>query len=197
MEIAGGYNLRVSKEEIWEVLNSKEHLQHIIPGCTSLDQTGDNSYKAEITTRVGPMKVKFVGKVDYVDLKPFNSFRIEGQGEGGPAGFAKGSVDITLSELDNGETHLAYKIRSDVGGKLAALGSRLLEAVSKRNIELFFEGLQTHLDRGDEVIKITKSTTTVQTKVQDHSSWSNPTLQIINTLSFVAMAVAIWVIALK
>ena len=194
MELAGGYDLQASKESIWDALNSRDRLQRIIPGCTSVEQVGENTYKAEIVTRVGPLKVKFAGKVDYTDIVPFDSFKIIGQGEGGPAGFAKGSVEIELATATDELTHLSYKVHSSVGGKLASVGSRLLEAVSKRNIELFFTGLQRELN-GE--VEITDSKPIRQGKRVSAPDKSSNMLQIINTISFVAMAGALWVIALN
>lgn len=194
MELAGGYDLQASKESIWDALNSRDRLQRIIPGCTSIEQVGENAFKAEIVTRVGPLKVKFAGKVNYLDLVPFDSFKIDGQGEGGPAGFAKGSVEIELTTVSDDTTHLSYKVHSSVGGKLAAVGSRLLEAVSKRNIELFFAGLQRELDGEVDVIE---SKPIQQRKRDSATTRPRHVLQIINTISFIAMAVALWIIALN
>lgn len=194
MELAGGYDLQASKESIWDALNSRDRLQRIIPGCTSIEQVGENAFKAEIVTRVGPLKVKFAGKVNYLDLVPFDSFKIDGQGEGGPAGFAKGSVEIELATVSDDTTHLSYKVHSSVGGKLAAVGSRLLEAVSKRNIELFFAGLQRELDGEVDVIE---SKPIQQRKRDSATTRPRHVLQIINTISFIAMAVALWIIALN
>lgn len=194
MELAGGYDLQASKESIWDALNSRDRLQRIISGCTSVEQVGENTFKAEIVTRVGPLKVKFAGKVNYTDLVPFDSFKINGQGEGGPAGFAKGSVEIEMTTVSDEITHLSYKVHSSVGGKLAAVGSRLLEAVSKRNIELFFTGLQRELDGKVEIID---SKPIYQGERTSVTTRPRQTLQIINTISFVAMAIALWIIALN
>ncbi|MBL4874477.1 MAG: carbon monoxide dehydrogenase subunit G [Rhodobacteraceae bacterium] len=194
MELTGGYDLQASKESIWDALNSTDRLQRIIPGCTSVERVGENSFKAEVVTRVGPLKVKFAGKGSYTDLVPFDSFKITGQGEGGPAGFAKGSVEIELTAVSDEITHLSYKVHSSVGGKLAAVGSRLLEAISKRNIDLFFAGLQRELNGKVEIID--SKPIHKHKRAPALGSTSNM-LQIINTLSFVAMAVALWVIALS
>jgi len=194
MELKGGHDLQASKESIWDALNSRDRLKRIIPGCTSIEQIGEHSFKAEIVTRVGPLKVKFAGKVDYTDLVPFNSFKISGQGEGGPAGFAKGSVEIELATVSDEVTHLSYIVHSSVGGKLAAVGSRLLEAVSKRNIDLFFAGLQRELNGEVEIVD--SKPIHIVKRAPVSGSTSNM-LQIINSISFVAMAVALWVIALS
>jgi len=194
MELAGGYDLQASKESIWDALNSTDRLQRIIPGCTSVEKVDENTFKAEIITRVGPLKVKFAGKGSYTDLVPYDSFKISGQGEGGPAGFAKGSVAIEMTTVSADITHLSYKVHSSVGGKLAAVGSRLLEAVSKRNIEQFFVGLQRELDGEVEVLD---SKPKSKSKSASPTGRPRQTLQIINTISFVAMAIALWIIALN
>jgi len=107
MEFIGTYQLEGTRQEVWAALNVPERLQRIIPGCTAIDEIGAQSYRARVTTRVGPLKVNFVGTINFVDLVPFDSFSVEGQGEGGPAGFARGRVDITLKEISPQATLLA------------------------------------------------------------------------------------------
>jgi len=193
MEFIGTYQLEGTRQEVWAALNVPERLQHIIPGCTAIDEIGAQSYRARVTTRVGPLKVNFVGTINFVDLVPFDSFSVEGQGEGGPAGFARGRVDITLKEISPQATLLAYRAHSEVGGKLAALGGRLLEAISRRNIELFFAGMQQELSGATPV-------TPARQAADQHGRVMKPQLAflpVLNTLLLATITVAVWIIALK
>ncbi len=194
MELKGCYDLQGSKSEVWDILFSAESLRRIIPGCTSVQASGDTTFLANIVTRVGPLKVSFAGTANYADLKPYDSFTIEGKGEGGPAGFARGSVQITLESPESGVTKLSYVAHTSLGGKLASLGSRLLEAISRRNIDHFFISLQRELSGETE-------------QPGEFSSDAKPMvaagpprisyLPFVNTIIFVLVAAALWVIALK
>lgn len=193
MEFIGEYQLEGTRQAVWEALNVPERLQRIIPGCTAIDEIGAQSYRARVTTRVGPLKVNFVGTVNFVDLVPFESFSVEGQGEGGPAGFARGRVDITLTEVSPQATLLAYRAHSEVGGKLAALGGRLLEAISRRNIEQFFVGMQQELSGGTPAAPARQAPDQRARVAKPQPAL----LPVLNTLLLAAIAVAVWIIALK
>lgn len=194
MEFKGSYDLHGSKSEVWDILNSAESLQRIIPGCTSVQASDDTTFQAKIVTRVGPLKVNFTGTANYVDLNPHDGFTIKGKGEGGPAGFVKGSVKITMESPESGVTKLSYVAKTSLGGKLASLGSRLLEAISRRNIDHFFTSLQHELT-GDveQPGALLSDTRTTATAGQSRNSY----LPLLNTIIFAAIAVALWVIALK
>jgi len=195
MELTGRYQLTGTRQDVWEALNVPDRLQRIIPGCTEIVSLGDETFKARVTTRVGPLKVNFVGTVKYINLVPFESFSVEGQGEGGPAGFAKGRVDITLVQSTADTTELSYSAYSNVGGKLASLGGRLLEAVSRHNIDKFFAALQKELGAEAPAVSLAPSLA----PGAGAQSQNRPTsvLSVINTVLLAAIAVAVWIIALK
>ncbi|MEW9808561.1 carbon monoxide dehydrogenase subunit G [Mesorhizobium sp. ZMM04-5] len=124
--------------KVWEALNDPEVLKASIPGCQSLEKTADNELAAVVVLKVGPIKATFNGAVTLSNLNPPNGYTISGEGKGGIAGFAKGGADVTLVEDGPDATILKYTANADVGGKIAQLGSRLIESTSKKLAGQFF-----------------------------------------------------------
>ena len=112
-------------------LNDVEVLRQSSPGCQSIEKVSDTEMNAKVILKVGPVKATFTGKVTLSDLDPPNGYTITGEGSGGPAGFAKGSAVVHLAEA-SGATTLNYEVKAQIGGKLAQLGSRLIDATSKK-----------------------------------------------------------------
>ena len=137
MTMTGEYQLPASQQTVWEKLNDPEILKACIPGCESLEKTGDTGYSAVATIKIGPVKAKFKGSVTLSDLDPPNGYKISGQGEGGVAGFAKGGATVKLTPKDGG-TLLHYDVEAQIGGKLAQLGQRLINSAAKKTADDFF-----------------------------------------------------------
>lgn len=140
MEMSGEYRIPASREAVWQALNDPEILKACIPGCKSLDKTSDTEMSAVVQAKVGPVKATFTGNVTLQNLNPPTSYTIAGEGKGGVAGFAKGGADVNLAEHD-GETLLTYKATAQIGGKLAQLGSRLVDSTAKKYADEFFSCL--------------------------------------------------------
>jgi carbon monoxide dehydrogenase subunit G len=138
VELTGEYRIAASRDRVWEALNDPEILKAAIPGCTALEAVGDDSFTATVTAKVGPVKAKFQGQVTLSDLDPPNGYTIQGEGKGGPAGFAKGGAKIRLEE-DGAGTLLHYEVNANVGGKLAQIGSRLIDGTARKLSAEFFE----------------------------------------------------------
>ena len=137
MTMNGEVQLAAPREAVWAKLNDPEVLKACIPGCEELEKTEDNGFRATAKMKVGPVSARFKGKVNLSDLDPPNGYKISGEGEGGVAGFAKGSAKVNLDE-DGGATVLHYAVQAHVGGKLAQIGSRLIDSVARRMAENFF-----------------------------------------------------------
>jgi carbon monoxide dehydrogenase subunit G len=137
MDLTGDYRIPAPRQAVWEALNDPETLKAAIAGCDELNRTGPNSFEAKVTAKVGPVKAKFGGKVHLEDLDPPNGYRIVGEGSGGAAGFAKGGAKVDLVEDGDG-TILRYDAKADVGGKLAQIGSRLIQGTAKKMADDFF-----------------------------------------------------------
>ncbi|TWT01662.1 carbon monoxide dehydrogenase subunit G [Reyranella sp. CPCC 100927] len=138
MEFSGEYRIPASREKVWEALNDPAVLQQCIPGCETLEKSGDNELKATVRMKIGPVSAKFGGKVTLSDMDPPNGYRISGEGQGGAAGFAKGGAVVKLTEADGGGTVLNYTADAQVGGKIAQIGARLIDGTAKKLADEFF-----------------------------------------------------------
>jgi uncharacterized protein len=137
MTMTGDVTLPADRPKVWELLNDPEVLKACIPGCESLEKTGDNGFAAVVKTKIGPVSATFKGKVELSDLAPLVGYTIKGEGEGGIAGFAKGGAKLSLADAAGG-TLLHYEVEAHVGGKIAQLGARLIDGVAKNMADKFF-----------------------------------------------------------
>jgi len=137
MDMTGEFRIPAPRDAVWRALNDPEVLKQSIPGCETVEKTSDTEFVAKVTAAVGPVKARFGGKVTLSDIDPPNGYTISGEGQGGAAGFAKGGAKVRLVE-DAGGTILKYEVSAQVGGKLAQVGSRLIDGVSKKMAEEFF-----------------------------------------------------------
>jgi hypothetical protein len=138
MDMTGTQHIEAPRDVVWTALNDVEVLRQSIPGCQWIEKISDTEMNAKVTLKVGPVKATFNGKVTLSDLDPPNGYTITGEGSGGAAGFAKGSAAVRL--VDNGgATDLNYEVKAQIGGKLAQLGARLIDATAKKLAGEFFE----------------------------------------------------------
>ncbi len=137
MQMSGEYRIEASRDAVWAALNDPEVLKQAIPGCEEIDKTSDTEFAAKVKVKVGPVSAKFTGNVILSDLDPPNGYTISGTGKGGPAGFAKGGAKVRL-EADGAATILHYEVEAHVGGKLAQIGSRLIDVTAKKMAGDFF-----------------------------------------------------------
>lgn len=137
MNITGERQIRASCDEVYAALNDPAILQAAIPGCESLERKSDTELAATVTLKIGPIKASFAGEVSLSDLKPPSSYTITGKGSGGAAGHASGTAKVKLSEQDGG-TRLNYEVEAKIGGKIAQLGSRLIDGTARKLAEQFF-----------------------------------------------------------
>ncbi|HZT49755.1 MAG TPA: carbon monoxide dehydrogenase subunit G [Hyphomicrobiaceae bacterium] len=136
--MSGERILPADRATVWARLNDPETLKVSIPGCESLEKLSDTELQAVAKVKIGPVSARFKGKVNLTDIDAPNSYRISGQGEGGIAGFAKGGANVRLSDAEGGATRLSYEVDAQVGGKIAQLGSRLIDSTAKKLAEQFF-----------------------------------------------------------
>jgi uncharacterized protein len=137
MDMTGEYRIAAPRQKVWEALNDPDILKQCIPGCEKIDKLSPTEMTATVRAKVGPVSARFGGKVTLSDLDPPNGYRISGEGTGGPAGFAKGGATVKLAD-DGGATKLSYAVEANVGGKLAQIGSRLIDATARQMAENFF-----------------------------------------------------------
>jgi uncharacterized protein len=138
MDMTGEYRIPAPRQRVWEALNDPEVLKAAIPGCEELNKLSDTELEARVKAKVGPVSATFNGRVTLNDLNPPESYRIAGEGKGGAAGYAKGGAEVSLAEDGAGTTVLRYQAKADVGGKLAQIGSRLIQGTAKKMADDFF-----------------------------------------------------------
>ncbi len=150
MEMTGEQLIPAPQAEVWRALNDPEVLKECVPGCESIDPSGENVYQVLMVAKVGPVSAKFKGKLTLTDVKPPQSYSIAFEGQGGAAGFAKGGAQVRLSSENQSQTRLAYDVKANVGGKLAQIGSRLVDAAAKKIADDFFTRFNAKLSvKGD------------------------------------------------
>ncbi len=137
MDMSGEYRIPAPRDRVWAALNDPEILKQAIPGCEELTKHSDTELEAKVTAKVGPVKAKFTGNVRLENINAPESYSIVGEGKGGAAGFAKGGADVHLKE-DGSDTILTYNAKAEVGGKLAQIGSRLIQGTAKKMADDFF-----------------------------------------------------------
>jgi carbon monoxide dehydrogenase subunit G len=139
MDMTGEHLIPAPRETVWRALNDPELLKRAIPGCEEVVKLSDTEFTAKVTSKIGPVSAKFAGKVTLSDLDPPNGYRITGEGQGGAAGFAKGGAEVRLEPGPApNQTLLRYTVNAAVGGKLAQIGSRLIDGAARKTAEQFF-----------------------------------------------------------
>jgi carbon monoxide dehydrogenase subunit G len=144
MQMTGQRLLPVSPQQAWDALNDPEMLKACIPGCESVTLTGPDQYEVLMAARIGPVAAKFKGKLTQSDVVEPVSYKISFDGQGGVAGFGKGSADVRLTAVPEG-TQLDYDVSAQVGGKIAQIGSRLVDAAAAKIADEFFASFETKL----------------------------------------------------
>ena len=136
MKLSGSYQINLEKQKVWEALNNPEILQKTIPGCEEFKKNSDTEFSATATNKIGPFNASFTGDIELKDLDPPNSYKITGSGNS-PVGFATGEAFVALEDYDGG-TKLTYTVEANVGGKIAQVGSRLIDMTAKKMADIFF-----------------------------------------------------------
>ncbi len=146
MDMQGNRQLAITQQQAWEALNDPAVLKACIPGCDKVEATGENQYAIGMALKIGPVSAKFSGKITLSEINPPTSYKINFEGQGGPAGFGKGDSAVTLSPNADG-CELAYTVHASVGGKIAQLGQRLIDGAAKMMAEDFFKRFDDEMQR--------------------------------------------------
>ena len=154
MKLTGSYEIKLDKNSVWKALNDPEILKKSIPGCEEFKKNSDTNFTATATNKIGPFNATFTGDIELKDLNPPDSYKITGQGNS-PVGFASGEASVKLEE-NNGITKLIYSVEANVGGKIAQVGSRLIDMTAKKMADIFFKKFsETISNKKEEKEKIT------------------------------------------
>ena len=144
MDMSGEYRIAASRLEVWAALNDERVLMICIPGCEAIERTSATTLTAKVVQKIGPVKARFDSAIELVDIVAPERYTLQGEGQGGVAGFAKGAAKVTLEE-NGSETILRYTAHAQVGGKLARIGSRLIDATAKKVASQFFDNFHRYL----------------------------------------------------
>jgi carbon monoxide dehydrogenase subunit G len=156
MELVGTRIIAADRETVWAALNDPDTLRACIPGCEELTGSAEDGFEAVVKQKVGPVKATFKGAVALTDVIAPESYRISGEGKGGVAGFASGGADVRLTQVEGG-TELSYAVDAKVGGKIAQLGSRLIDSFAAKMANAFFDSFQARIE-GTDAPEITQTT---------------------------------------
>jgi uncharacterized protein len=142
MELKGERLIPAPIDATWAALNDPEVLKGCVIGCDTLERSGDDGFLAQMAVKIGPVSARFKGSLKLTDVNPPTSYTIHFEGQGGVAGHGKGSADVTLAPTDDGQTRLTYLARAQVGGKIAQIGSRLVDAAAGKIADEFFQAFE-------------------------------------------------------
>ncbi len=145
MEMTGEQRIPASQADTWAALNDPQVLKGCVPGCESIEAVSENEYRVLMTARVGPVTAKFKGRMVLADANPPHAYALSFEGQGGVAGFAKGSATVRLTPQGSAETLLSYQAKANVGGKLAQVGSRLVDAAAQKVAAEFFQAFNERM----------------------------------------------------
>ena len=158
MELIGERTIPATVDNTWASLNDPEVLKACIAGCETMERTGDDTLAAVVALKVGPVSARFKGKLAMTNITPPTGYTINFDGQGGVAGFGKGSADVALSPQGETQTLLKYSARATVGGKMAQIGSRLIDATAAKITEDFFKAFEAHLQAGAPPVQVEGAT---------------------------------------
>lgn len=151
MQLTDSRDIMASPEVVWAAILNPEMLKECVPGCESMTGSAETGFEAVVVQKVGPVSARFTGIVTLSDMVPLKGLKISGEGKGGPAGYAKGGATVTMEPIEGG-TRLNYAVEANVGGKIAQLGSRIIDSFAKKMADSFFERFQTAVEGPKEEV---------------------------------------------
>ena len=191
--MTGEQLIPASQQDTWRALNDPEVLKACVPGCESITKVNENEYQVQMTARVGPVSAKFRGRLSLFDIQAPNSYSLAFEGQGGAAGFAKGAAQVKLAPQGK-QTRLGYEVKANVGGKLAQIGSRLVDAAAKKVADEFFQNFTKRMTSGDE------DTTVVMVQESEHHGAADdkamPSVSRTTLMFFAAGVLVVFFVAL-
>ena len=170
MKLSGTYQINLEKQKVWEALNDPNILKESIPGCEEFNKDSDTKFTATAKNKIGPFNASFTGNIELKNINPPNSYTIVGSGNS-PVGFASGEADVKLEENENG-TKLIYEVEANVGGKIAQVGSRLIDMTAKKMADIFF-GKFSNLIAPENIKEIKKPNIENISETKTNSIFSN------------------------
>ena len=193
--MTGEQLIPASQQDVWEALNDPDVLKACVPGCESITLVNPNEYQVLMTARVGPVSAKFRGRLSLSDIKPPHSYALAFEGQGGAAGFAKGGAQVKL--VPQGEqTRLIYDVKANVGGKLAQIGSRLVDAAAKKVADEFFKNFNDRMSSSEDETVVMHPEPAHGHGGTETSTAAMPTVSNTTLIFFAAGSLVVFVVAL-
>jgi len=193
--MTGEQLIPASQQDVWEALNDPDVLKACVPGCESITLVNPNEYQVLMTARVGPVSAKFRGRLSLSDIKPPTSYSLAFEGQGGAAGFAKGGAQVKL--VPQGEqTRLIYDVKANVGGKLAQIGSRLVDAAAKKVADEFFKNFNDRMSSSEDETVVMHPEPAHGHGGTETSTAAMPTVSNTTLIFFAAGSLVVFVVAL-
>jgi uncharacterized protein len=190
MEMKGEHAVAAPTDHVWKALNDPAVLKLCIPGCESIEPDGENAYRMAMATKVGPVSARFTGKVRLSDIEPPHSYTIRFEGNGGVAGFVNGEARVSLLPVSGGETTLTYTAKAQIGGKLAQVGSRLIDGAAHKLTGDFFNRFVTSLTPTVEMpVPVVERRATVPIPAPSRFPWRVATAAVLVVLAIVYLLV--------
>jgi carbon monoxide dehydrogenase subunit G len=193
VEMSGEQLIPASQQDTWKALNDPEVLKACVPGCESITLVNDNEYQVQMTAKVGPVSAKFRGRLSLSDIKPPQSYSLAFEGQGGPAGFAKGGAQVRLTPVSTHQTKLSYDVKANVGGKLAQIGSRLVDAAAKKVADEFFQNFNDRMSSPEDETVVLEAE---QDRPAGPPDAAMPTVSNTTLIFFAAGALVVFFVAL-
>jgi carbon monoxide dehydrogenase subunit G len=194
--MTGEQLIPASQQDTWNGLNDPEVLKGCIPGCEQISPVSDNEYQVQMTARVGPVSAKFRGRLSIFDIKAPHSYSLAFEGQGGAAGFAKGAAQVKLSAEGDRQTRLAYEVKANVGGKLAQIGSRLVDAAAKKVADEFFNNFNEKMSSPAENTVATHAQPEAHAGAPPAEDPAMPSVSNTTLIFFAAGALVVFIVAL-
>lgn len=194
MDMQGARQLAITQQQAWDALNDPVVLKACIPGCDKVEPSGDNQYTIGMSLKIGPVSAKFSGKITLSDINPPSSYKINFEGQGGPAGFGKGDSAVNLTPNAEG-CELAYTVHASVGGKIAQLGQRLIDGAAKSMAEDFFKRFDNEMQRQHPDVyaaKMVAGDVSAQPGAMSDASDASTVKWVIGAAVAFAVAFAVW-----
>ncbi len=193
--MTGEQLIPASQQDVWEALNDPDVLKACVPGCESITLVNPNEYQVLMTARVGPVSAKFRGRLSLSDIKPPHSYSLAFEGQGGAAGFAKGGAQVKLVPQGE-ETRLIYDVKANVGGKLAQIGSRLVDAAAKKVADEFFKNFNDRMSSSEDETVVMHPEPAHGHGGTETSTAAMPTVSNTTLIFFAAGSLVVFVVAL-
>ena len=191
MKLTGSYQISLEKQKVWEALNDPEILKQSIPGCEEFKKNSETEFEATATNKIGPFNASFTGNIELKEINAPNSYIIEGSGNS-PVGFASGSAKVNLEDSEDG-TKLTYEVNANVGGKIAQVGSRLIDMTAKKMADIFF-GKFSELIEDKKISRETEIKPKIEKDKKNLFNYKNKSKTIIYITSAVLIAFAIYLV---